>query len=91
MFGTIDLALPQVTDQQLVTAKDIQWQKTVVVVITVKEAAFLVSVYPVVGSVKIQNQLLRCLLKRSDELLDNYFMHLPGSFTVCPVLPAAQG
>ena len=55
MFGSIDLTLPQVTDQKLVTAKDIQWQKTVVVVVTVEETAFLFTVHPVIGGIKIQD------------------------------------
>lgn len=56
-----------------------------------KEAAFLVTVYPVIGGIKIQDQLLRCFFKRSDELLDYHFMHPNSGFPVCPVLPPTQG
>ncbi len=63
MPGAVDLTGAQVTDQKLVAAKDIQWQKTVVVVITVKETAFLIPVYPVIGGIKIQNQLFGCFFE----------------------------
>ena len=55
MFGTIDLARAQVADQQLVLAKNIQRQETVVVVITVEESAFLVSVHGIIGRIKVQD------------------------------------
>ena len=56
-----------------------------------EEAVFLVTVYHIIGRIKVQDQFLRRCFKRSNELLDDDFMHAPSSFSVGPVLPAAQG
>ena len=49
VFGTIDVARTKIAHQQLMTAEYIQWQKTVVPVIAVKEATVLFTVYRVIG------------------------------------------
>ena len=89
MLGAVDLARAQVTDQQLVAAKDIQWQKAIVVVITMKEPAFLFAMNDIVSGIKVQNQFLRRFFERGNELLDDDFVHAPGGLAVDPVLPPA--
>ena len=56
MFGPIDFARPQVTDQQLILAENIQWQKTVMIIVSMKKTAFLLTVNGIIGCIKIQNQ-----------------------------------
>ena len=87
LLGAVDLARAQVTDQQLVAAKDIQWQKAIVVVITMKEPAFLFAMNDIVSGIKVQNQFLRRFFERGNELLDD-FVHAPGGLAVDPVPPA---
>jgi len=41
MLGPIDLGEPQIGGQQLIPAEDVQRQKAIVIVVAVKEAAFL--------------------------------------------------
>ena len=57
VFGTIDVARTKIAHQQLMTAEYIQWQKTVVPVIAVKEATVLFTVYRVIGRIEVQYQL----------------------------------
>lgn len=44
---------PQIRNKQSASAEDIQRQKTVVVVIAVKEPSVLIAVHEVIGGVKI--------------------------------------
>ena len=52
-------------------AKDVQRQIAVAVVIAVKEAAFLMPVQRIIGSVEIENDLLRRVLVRLEKQIDN--------------------
>ena len=64
VFGPVDLSRAQVAHQQLVASEHIQGEKTVVVVVPVKEPADLLSVDPVVGGIEVQDQLpRRCLCR----------------------------
>ena len=51
------LLATKIAHQQLMTAEYIQWQKTVVPVIAVKEATVLFTVYRVIGRIEVQYQL----------------------------------
>jgi hypothetical protein len=91
MSGAIDLARAQVTDQQLVLTEYLQWQKAVMIVVTVKETAFLFPVYGIVSGIKVQDQLFGGCFKRPDKLLDDNFVYVHSGLTIRPVLPTAQG
>ena len=69
MLGRIDLAGPQVAHQQLIATKDIQRQKTVVIVVAMKEAPFLSAVDRIVRGIKVQDQLIGWLIIGGNELL----------------------
>ena len=51
MLGTIDLAWTLVTDQQLITTKDVQGQEAMGIVVAVEEPSFLEAMYPVIRRV----------------------------------------
>jgi hypothetical protein len=59
-------------DQKLIAAKDIQGQKTIAVIIAVKETAFLISMQRIIGGIKVENQFLGNSIKRGDKLIDNH-------------------
>ena len=61
------------------------------VVIPMKEATFLLTVYGIVGRIEVENQALGWPTKRRDKLLDQHLVQPPGRCPVGPVLPAAQG
>jgi hypothetical protein len=66
MFGWIDVTGSQVTDQQLLTTKDVERQKALIIVVTVESSAYLLAVYPVIGAIKIQDQFFWWLWIFSD-------------------------
>ena len=70
MARHIDVAGPQVGHQQLLAAKDIERQKAPVAIVAVIVAAFLLAVHPVIGGVKVEDQLRRRFFKGRDELFD---------------------
>ena len=72
MFGTIDLARPQIADQQLITTEYIQGKKAVMVIVAVKEPTHLTAMYSIIGCIEIKDQLFRGLGIRGDELVDQY-------------------
>ena len=53
MFGTVDFARPKIADQQLITAEHIQRQVTVVIVVTMEEPPFLITVDAIIGRIKV--------------------------------------
>lgn len=55
MFSRIDVTFAQIAHQQLFATKDIEGQKTKIVVITVKVATLLEPVHPIVSTIKIQD------------------------------------
>ena len=66
MFGPVDLARSEITDQQLIGAKDIQGQETIMVIVTMKEATFLVAMDGIVRGIEVQDQLFGWGLIRRD-------------------------
>lgn len=60
------------------------------VVVAVKEAAFLLSMHPVIGGIKIQDEFLRCLIKGGDKDLHEQVVHLPGRFPIHAVFKSAE-
>jgi len=86
MLSRIDVAFAQVADKQPFAAEDVEGQKAKVVVITVKVAPLLKSVYSIVGTVKIQNQFVRGRLEAVDELFEEHLVHQPGFFASSPIL-----
>lgn len=90
MLGPVDLGRAQVADQQLVAAKHIQRQETVVVVIAVEKPALLVAVHRVVGGVEVEDQLLgRCSMGR-DKPLQKNLVYRPRPIPRRRVLEPAQ-
>jgi len=89
VLRAIHAAGTQVGAQQLLAAEKVQRQVAVSVIGAVKEAALLLAVQRVVGGVKVQKQLLRCLLQAGDELVDQHLAQSPGGSLVGPVLHAA--
>lgn len=57
--GSVDVGRPQVGDQQVIAAMNVERQEAVVVVVAVEEAIFLMSVHEVVGGVEIEDEFLR--------------------------------
>ena len=53
MFGWIDVTGPQVTDQQLFSAKNVKRQEAIIVVVAVEGSAHLHAVHTVIGAIKI--------------------------------------
>ena len=90
MLGAIDLARAQVADQQLLAAEDIQWQETVMIVIAVAKATFLLTMNGVIGRIEVQNQAFGWTAERGDELIDQDFMQAPGRRSIRAILPTAQ-
>ena len=89
MLGSIDLARAQVTDQQLLSAKDIQRQETIVVVIAVEKATFLLAMNGIIGCIKIQDQAFGWATKRGDELIDQDLVETPSRRAIRAILPTA--
>jgi len=91
MLGPIDFARSQVTDQQLLTAEDIQRQEAVVIVIAVEKPAFLLAMHGVICRIEVQDQAFGRPTEGGDELIDQNFMETPGRYPVRAVLPTAEG
>lgn len=91
MLGTINTAGTQESAQQLRAAKHVQRQLAVRVVVAMKEAALLLAVQRVVGSIKVQHQLSGCSGEAGDELLHQHCMQFPCGGFIRPFLQTAQG
>ena len=91
VFGPVDLSRAQVAHQQLVASEHIQGEKTVVVVVPVKEPADLLSVDTVVGGIEVQDQLPRRCLVGCDELLYQNRVQANHLVPTGPPLEPAQG
>ena len=85
MLARIDLAGPQVGHQKLIAAKNIQRQKTVMIIITVEKTSLLEPVHRIVGGVKVQDDLFGFLGKGSDELFDQQLVQGKGCPPILPV------
>ena len=59
MLGGVDLGWPQIGDKQLFAAKDVKWQKAVVVIIPTEKTPFLAAMHRHVGGVEIENDFFR--------------------------------
>ncbi len=55
MFGTIDFAGTKGTDQYWVTAKYIERQETIRIVVAMEDAAFLCAMNLVIGGIEVKN------------------------------------
>jgi hypothetical protein len=83
---SFDVAFAQIAHPQLFATKDIQRQKAKVVVKTVEVATLLQAVHPIVGTVKIRNQLAGSRLKAAYELFEEHLVHQPGFFAASSIL-----
>ena len=90
MFGRVNVARSQIGRQQLPTTEDIQWQKTVVPIVTVEKPALLLAVDRVIGGVKVQNELLGWLSKALSKLLKQNLVNVPGNAFVGSSLKAPE-
>ena len=88
--GRVNVGWPQIGHQQLFPAKHIERQETIITIVTVKETSLLLPMHPVIGRIKIQDQLRGRWRKRSDELIDDQLMHRPSHWAVGTVLQPAQ-
>ena len=71
----VDVGAAQLGRQQVATAKDIQWQVTIAIVVAVEEAALLVAVQRIVGRIEIEDDALgrrgmRLQEQRHEQALD---------------------
>jgi len=57
LLGGVDLGWPQIGDKQLFAAKDVKWQKAVVVIIPTEKTPFLAAMHRHVGGVEVENDL----------------------------------
>jgi hypothetical protein len=64
------LLSPQVTDQQLFSAKNVERQEAMIVVVAVKGSTHLHAVHPVIGAIKIQHQFSGWRRKTPHELFE---------------------
>lgn len=91
MFGPVDLRRPPVRHPQLLTTKNTQRQKTVVIVITMEKTAFLMAVDRIIGRVEIENSLGRRLGERRDKPLNDDLANRHRAIAAMrPVLQPAQ-
>ena len=90
MLGLIDVRRPQVADQQLIAAEDIERQKAVVVIIAVEKATLLAAVHRIVRTIEVQHQFLRRVLSGSDEALHQRLMRRPSPAPVRRPLQTAN-
>ena len=91
MLGGIDMARPKIAHQQLITAKHIQRQNTVVPVKAVKETTVLFPMHRIVRGIKIQYQLLRRSLERGNKLIEQHLVETNRRVAIGAVLETAQG
>jgi len=90
MFGRIDFAGSEITDEELVATEDVQGQEAVVIVVAVEEAAFLMTVNFVVSGIEVQDEFLGWCFEGSDELLDEHLVDGPCTPAVGTVFPTAK-
>jgi hypothetical protein len=90
VLGPVDVAGPQIGAQQLLAGEDIQRQETILIVIPVKEAPFLLAMNGIVGGVEVQHHFLGRRLVRLDEQLDQQLIHLGAGAAIDAILQPAQ-
>ena len=81
----------QITDQQLLTAEDIQWQEAIVIIVGMGESIFLHAMLQIIRGIDIKDEPLWRFIVRGNALLSDYLLHDAGQLPGCGVLPAAQG
>jgi hypothetical protein len=81
MFSGVNPGRTQIRNQQLLPAKNIQRQKTIMIVIAVKKATHLVAMNQIIGGVKIKNDLRGRLLMGGDKLFYEDLCHLNQTMT----------
>ena len=90
MFGSIYFARPQIADQQLITAEHIQRQKTIMVIVAVKEASLLATMHGIIGGVEIEDQLFGGLGMGGNEIVNQHLLNRKGFLPAYMVLEATQ-
>src|SRR5205823_14193202 len=89
----VDVGASLFCRQQMRAAEDVQRQIAVTVVITMKEAAFLMPVQRIVGGVEVENDLLWRVSVRLEKQIDIQRFDLgsvPGDAAVARQLRSAQ-
>jgi len=89
--GPVDVARAQVADQQLLATEHIERQKTVIAIVPVEVGSHLRAVHPIIGGVKIQDELLGRRFEAGHKLFKEHLVHLPGFLAPGPVFPPAEG
>ena len=90
MTGWITVAAAQVADQQMPATEDVQRQEAIVIVITVEEASFLVTVQRGIRGIEVQYQSAGWLVMGFYKLAEQDLMNGNGTLAVSAVLQAAQ-
>ena len=91
MFRPIDIARPQVADQQLIATKDIQGKKTVVVIIAMEKASFLFTMNGIIRRIEIQDQFIGRSVKGGDELIDQNPVYIDRCLSARSTLEPTEG
>jgi len=91
MACRIAVAAAQIADQQMATTEDIQRQEAIMIVITVKEAAFLIAMQWCVRGIKVQDQSTGRLVVGFDKLLEQQLVDGDSGLATGAVFQAAQG
>ena len=91
MAAGVDVAGSQVGRHEFVAGEDVQRQKAVMVVVTVKEPLLLFAVNSVVRGVEVEDQVFGRLLMGSDELIDQHLGDLHQCLAIHAVLEATEG
>ena len=89
--GRIDVRRPQISDQEMIAAKDVEREKAVGVIVAVEEAFFLMSVDGIVGGVEIEDEFLGRRRLRLDELFDEDGRDVEERLSANAVFEPAQG
>lgn len=90
VLGRVDVARPQVGDERLAAAEDVERQEAVMTVVTVEETAFLLAVRGVVGGVEVQRDLRRRLVVAVEELVDQNLLQANQRTSRDAVLQSAE-
>ncbi|ANG62622.1 hypothetical protein A8C75_09090 [Marinobacterium aestuarii] len=90
MLGSVNIGRAQIAHQELLPAENEKRQETVTSVVTTEIAAHLLPMHRIVSRVEIENQPLRWLPVRANELLNQFFMHGHGPGPISVEFEPAQ-
>jgi len=71
--STTAVARTQLSPEKLIAAKEVEWQKTIIVIKTIEVSTFLIAMNRVVGRIDIYDDLFRRFVVRFDKQFDKDF------------------